>query len=88
MSVRPDDEDYESERRQSLVDEDRADHAEREDEDEPEMIRAKWLMDDATTLVEAAERLEAEAKRLRQLADEGWTLDGPIDDDYGTLVRP
>lgn len=34
MSVRRDDEDFPGERRQSLIDEDRADHAEREDDDD------------------------------------------------------
>lgn len=53
-----------------------------------ETLRGKWLMDGATTLDEAAERLEAEARRLRDLAVQGWTLNAPIADDYGFLVDP
>jgi len=51
-------------------------------------IRAKWVMDDAATLAEAADRLEAFAADLRRLAAAGWTLEEPIADDYGTLVGP
>lgn len=53
-----------------------------------ETIRAKWLMDGAETLQEAADRLRAEADRLSQLHTAGWTLAEPIDGDYGFLVDP
>ena len=55
---------------------------------DPEPLRAKWIMDEATTLAEAAAKLRAEADRLDQLAKDGWTLEGPIDDDWGFLVPP
>lgn len=55
---------------------------------DPEPLRAKWIMDEATTLTEAAAKLRAEADRLDQLAKDGWTLEGPIDDDWGFLVPP
>jgi hypothetical protein len=60
-----------------------------EEVDEPigETIRAKWLMDGATTLEEAAQRLENEAKRLRGLQAAGWRLLDPVKDDYGFLVE-
>lgn len=53
-----------------------------------ETIRSKWLMDESTTLLQAAERLEAEAGRLRELHEAGWTLQEPVTDDYGFLVDP
>jgi hypothetical protein len=51
-------------------------------------IRAKWTMDDATTLAEAAAKLRERADELDQMHREGWTLDGPISDDWGFLVPP
>jgi hypothetical protein len=53
-----------------------------------EAIRAKWTMDGATTLEEAAQRLEAFAARLRAAHQQGWTLRGPVEDDYGFVVSP
>ena len=55
---------------------------------EQEIIRAKWLFDGAATLAEAAAMLRAEADRLEQLGKEGWTLEQPIEDDYGFLIPP
>jgi len=55
---------------------------------DPEPLRAKWVMDGATTLAEAAAKLRAEADRIEQLGKDGWTLEGPIDDDWGFLVPP
>jgi hypothetical protein len=55
---------------------------------DPEPLRAKWVMDGATTLAEAAAMLRAEADRIEQLGKDGWTLEGPIDDDWGFLVPP
>lgn len=53
-----------------------------------ETIRAKWVMDGATTLAEAAERLERFAADLRSAHDNGWTLTAPVQDDYGFLRSP
>lgn len=53
-----------------------------------ETIRAKWLMDDATTLAEAAAKLRAEADRLERMHKEGWTLTAPVEDDWGFAVPP
>ena len=55
---------------------------------DPEPLRAKWTMDGATNLAEAAAMLRAEADRIEQLAKDGWTLEGPIEDDWGFLVPP
>ena len=55
---------------------------------DPEPLRAKWTMDGAETLAEAAAMLRAEADRIEQLGKDGWTLEGPIDDDWGFLVPP
>lgn len=52
------------------------------------IIRAKWLMDGAVTLPEAAAKLREFADELDRLARDGWTLEQPIDEDYGLLVAP
>jgi len=58
-----------------------------EDEDFSEIIRAKWKMDGANTLSEAAQMLRDEATRLEELEEEGWQLTGPVSDDYGYLEK-
>jgi hypothetical protein len=59
------------------------------DEDEaPNIIRAKWTIDGATTLAEAAAKLRQFADELDQKHAEGWTLEQPVEDDYGFLVPP
>jgi hypothetical protein len=59
-----------------------------EEFDEPEIIRAKWTMDGATTLAGAAAMLRAFADELDRKHAEGWTLRQPVDDDYGFLNEP
>lgn len=51
-------------------------------------IRAKWAIDGATTLAEAADKLEQMSAWLRHLHQLGWTLSAPVEDDYGFLVDP
>jgi hypothetical protein len=51
-------------------------------------IRAKWTLDGAANLAEAATRLEEFATYLRSLHEAGWTLTAPFQDDYGTLRSP
>lgn len=51
-------------------------------------VRAKWAMDGATTLEEAAVRLDDLAGWLRDLHAKGWTFMEPVTDDYGILVDP
>ena len=60
-----------------------------EGEDEPwdETIRAKWSMDGAATLVEAAAKLRDYAAWLEELKRDGWELTGPVMDDYGFIVN-
>lgn len=45
-------------------------------------------MDGAADLVQAALLLRGYADYLEDLAFHGWTLAGPIEDDYGFLVGP
>jgi hypothetical protein len=51
-------------------------------------VRAKWTMDGATTLLEAATKLRNEAEWLEDLASAGFELNGPIEDDYGFIGHP
>ena len=55
---------------------------------EDETVRAKWTIDGATTLAEAAEKACAFAARLQGLHDQGYVLRQPIDDDYGFYYKP
>ena len=64
----------------------------RASEDEDEMasfdtmneltIRAKWTMDGANTLSEAAEMLRSYADYLDKLEEEGWQLRDGVNDDW------
>lgn len=58
------------------------------DEPEDECIRAKWVMDGAATLAEAAQKLREYADELQRLHDEGYVLTGPVEDDYGFYSKP
>jgi hypothetical protein len=63
-----------------------------EDDLEPELefetVRAKWTIDGATTLAEAAQRSRQFADYLQGLHDEGYVLIEPIQDDYGNYRKP
>ena len=62
------------------------DSAEDEDEwDGTEIIRAKWAMDGAKTLTEAAAQLRRFAEYLDELRRDGWELAAPVEDDYGLI---
>jgi hypothetical protein len=50
-----------------------------------DLIRAKWSMDGARTLSEAAAKLEAFAQELRDLEESGWQLTEPVADDVGII---
>jgi hypothetical protein len=52
------------------------------------VVRAKWTMDGATTLAEAAARFRERADELEELARAGFELDRPVTDDYAFVVRP
>ena len=58
------------------------------DEERRMIVRAKWKMDGASTLSEAAEMLEDFAEYLRGLEKEGWQLENAVEDDYGFLEKP
>lgn len=47
------------------------------------VIRAKWTIDGAKTLKGAATMSRGFADMLDELADEGYELVGPVEDDYG-----
>jgi hypothetical protein len=51
------------------------------------LLRAKWIMDGAESLAEAAEYLRGFADELDALAAAGFHLMGPIEDDHGFAHR-
>ncbi len=67
-----------------------AEDGDQDDEDDVadwpvETIRAKWTMDGATTLAEAAVKLRRYADYLERLKGDGWELTQPVVDDYGWI---
>jgi hypothetical protein len=52
------------------------------------IVRAKWILDGATTLAEAADRARAFADALQVMHDQGYLLRNPIEDDYGFIYLP
>lgn len=59
-----------------------------DDPDQVLTIRAKWRMDGARSLAEAAVMMRSFAMELQGLHDQGWILQGPVEDDYGYCSRP
>jgi hypothetical protein len=55
--------------------------------DRIEIVRAKWTMDGASTVSEAADRLRREADYLLELERDGWQLIQPVEDDYGHIAN-
>ena len=51
------------------------------------IVRGKWTMDGAETLEEASGLLRAFADELEALADVGFHLMGPVEDDHGFAHR-
>ncbi len=51
------------------------------------LLRAKWAMDGAETLDEAAQLLRQFADELDALAHAGFHLMGPVEDDHGFAHR-
>jgi hypothetical protein len=51
-------------------------------------IRARWTMDGAASLTEAAQRFRDRAETLEQLARAGFELDQPADNGFAIAVRP
>jgi hypothetical protein len=52
------------------------------------IVRAKWTIDGAATLAEAAQKAREFAGELQRLHDEGNVLREPIADDYGMYYKP
>jgi len=52
------------------------------------LLRAKWTMDGARTLSEAAKQVRALANEIEELSQEGFELGAPVEDDYAFLIRP
>ena len=77
--VYADDEDIELEDDELFADDDVA------DEEGDDVVRARWVMDGARTLSEAARKLEAFADELRELEESGWQLVAAVEDDYGVI---
>ena len=50
-------------------------------------IRAKWSMDGAKTLSQAAKKLRKQADALERMEVQGWQLTGTIDNDWGFCER-
>lgn len=51
-------------------------------------LRAKWRMDGARTLLEAADQIRDFADEVEFLAAHGFELEQPVDDDYAFLWMP
>ena len=51
-------------------------------------IRARWTMDGARTLTEAAQRFRDRAATLEELARAGFELDQPAGNGFAIAVRP
>ena len=56
--------------------------------EDDDIVRAKWTIDGATTLAEAAQKARGFADYLQKLHDEGYVLRGPVSDDYGFYYKP
>lgn len=50
-------------------------------------IKAKWLMDDATTLSEAVKQLRSYADMLEMLEEQGYQLIWPVSNDEGFIGK-
>lgn len=57
------------------------------DDQAPEIIGARWLMDGAATLSEAARKLREFADELEQMERDGWQLLDLVYDDYGYIEK-
>jgi len=57
------------------------------EEEENICIRAKWSMDNASTIDEAVIKLNDFIEYLKSLKNDGWELREPIQDDYGFLYK-
>lgn len=82
--------DTDQEKQDRDQDSDYEDPSEEDDEHEEEeniCIRAKWSIDNASTIDEAVEKLNRFIEYLTSLKNEGWEFREPIQDDYGFLYK-
>jgi hypothetical protein len=68
---------------------DGAEFDDEDDWDDPNRstVRAKWSMDGAMTLTEAAQKLRAFADDLLAMEADGWQLTERVNDDYGFIRK-
>jgi len=52
------------------------------------LVRARWTMEGASTLLEAARRFRDRAETLECLARAGFELDRPATSGFGVIIRP
>jgi hypothetical protein len=64
------------------------DPAEYEDIESGELVRAKGIIDGATTLAEAARMAHEFGDYLQRLHNEGNVLDHEVEDDYAFYSKP
>jgi hypothetical protein len=60
---------------------------EEDEENTDEIVRAKWTIDGAKTLAEAADMAHEFGIYLQTLHDQGYVLRQPIEDDYGFYYK-
>lgn len=57
------------------------------DDENHDIIRAKWQIDGSNTLDECVEKLQNFITRIQALKAAGWELARTVDDDYGFIRR-
>lgn len=57
------------------------------DDENRTILRSKWNLDGCSNLDEVVERTHELIEYYKKLKTDGWELEGPIDDDWGFLVR-
>jgi len=61
---------------------------EEQDDLDEYLMRARWMMDGATTIEEMAQKLEQKAELLRHMDEEGWELKyDEVQNDYAHLIE-
>lgn len=50
-------------------------------------IRGKWVFNGAETIDEMIEKLEERKEHLKELQEDGFTLQNQVEDDYAILTR-
>lgn len=57
------------------------------DDENEEIIRAKWIFDGAKTLDEVIDRLKDQIEIIKKMKEDGWELVGEVTDDYGIIRK-